>query len=173
MTSLRSIALMHSHFFGASANAAYDEKQVIHHGTPYQHCCQYRNNPSHTACALILCVIIHKRLYGEAQVHPSLFQFVQRQVVVLHLFYLRLQVVWCDAFCQTHVTFVTIIAYPVIASVKHDSSNGWHTDHHLHTVQFGVQGNVLIDTANGQRPATTYIVVNFFPHKVKGIFNPH
>ena len=111
-------------------------------------------------------MIILQGLQRESQFQTSLFQFLERQVLLLHLLDLRLQVVGTDALRQSHITLISVVAHPVVAPVKRDLRDGRHRHHHFDAVQLRVQGDVLVDTSDGQGPAASLVVVHLLPQDV-------
>ena len=111
-------------------------------------------------------MIVDERLQGEAQIHTCLLQPLQGQVLLPHLLHLRFQVVGRDALRQTDITLIAIIAHPVVAAIPHNLGNRRHCHHHLHPMKFGVEGNVLIDAANGEFPSTALVVIDLLPYDI-------
>ena len=173
MACRRTIAHVNGHLARPAADATDDEQQIVEHGTADEHDSQQGENPRHAACALVVLMVVAQRTDREPEVNTGFPQLFLRQVFALHLLYLGLQVVGSGALSQSDVGLIAVIAHPVVAPVIHQFCNRGHRHHHLQTMQLRVQGNILINAAHGQCPATPLVIKDLFADNLERIVCPH
>ena len=111
-------------------------------------------------------MIVGQRAQRVVEIHTSLLQFVGRQVIMAHLIYLRFQVVGGNALSQSHIAKVAVVTHPIVATIPGYLGQCRHRYQHLQVVQSGIQGDILVDTANSECQIATLIIIHLLTNHV-------